>query len=104
MKSYDYLKPETVQYYLQDMKRRGVSKVARSVGFTRYYLAGINPRTKKATKNQTWHVKRHNYLKRRLAQPHRLFDSRGVPSRYHLSLISWGYSPSKSIRTFDKSF
>ena len=104
MKTYSYLKPETIRLYLNDMKKRGVSKVARSNGFTRLYLQGMNPRTKKATINQTWEQKRHNYIKRRLSQPYKLFDSPGIPSRYHLSLISWGYSPSRSIRKIDKTF
>ena len=104
MKTFSYLSPGLVALYVPMMEARGVSKVARDRGFTKLYLQGMNPKETQATKNQTWETKRHNYIKRRLAQPHKLFDRPGVPSRYHLSLISWGYSPSRRIRLENKLY
>lgn len=98
MRSYDYLPVETVAFYLPMMKDRGVSIVSRESGFTKMYLSGKDPKTEKVSSRQTWHQKRHNYIKRRLGNRYYLFDTDGKPSRYHLSLISWGYSPSKKIR------
>lgn len=98
MRSFDYLSRAKVRKYLPDMKKRGVSKVARARGFTKIYLSGENPRLLMATPNQTWHLKRHNFLKRQLASNNRLYDANGEPSRFHLALIAWAYSPSPKIR------
>ena len=98
MKGYSYLSRAKVKKYLPEMKARGVSKVARSRGFTKIYLAGENPRLLMATKNMSWHQKRQNFLKRHLARDHALFDRYGEPTRHHLALIAWAYSPSPKIR------
>lgn len=98
MRTFDYLPVETVKAYIPMMEKRGVSKVARSRGFTKLYIQGFDPGATKSSKNLNWEQVRHNYLKRRLAQPSKLFDRKGVPSRYHLSLISWAYSPNPKIR------
>ena len=63
------------------------------------YLEGGDPRVELASKNQTWHEKRHAFLRRALAQNNPLFDSKRRPTRYHLSLIAWAYSPNKRIRS-----
>ena len=98
MRSYNYLSRETVKKYLPDMIARSVSVVARKKGFTKMYLSGQDPRLVMATKNQSWHDKRHNFLKRHLAAGHKLYKKNGELSRYHLSLIAWSYSPSRKIR------
>lgn len=98
MRSFDYLSRAKVKKYLPQMIERGVSKVARKNGFTRIYLSGENPRLLMATRNQSWHDKRHNFLKRQLASGNRLYDFDGKPSRFHLALIAWAYSPSPKIR------
>ena len=100
MRSFDYLSRDTVKFFLPFMIEKNVSETARKKGFTKIYLENKNPFETMATKRITWHQKRHAYLKRRLAQPYKLFDKNGMPTRYHLSLISWGYSPSKKIRRF----
>jgi hypothetical protein len=97
MRSYSYLKRSTVRKYLPLMKMFNVSPTARKTGFTKMYLEGKDPKKIKASKNQTWHEKRHNFLKRHLAQGHPLFKN-GELTRYHLSLIAWGYSPNQRIR------
>ena len=98
MKNFDYLPRETVALFLPQMEKRGVSKVARSRGFTKMYLSGADPKTTQASKNQNWDQKRKNFLKRHLATARPLFDQRGKITRHHLSLIAWGYSPNRRIR------
>jgi len=98
MRRFDYLPRSTVKKFLPEMKKRGVSKVARTRGFTKIYLARENPKLIMATKNQSWDEKRHNFLKRQLASNNRLFDANGDPTRFHLALIAWAYSPSQKIR------
>lgn len=98
MRRFDYLSRAKVKKFLPEMKKRGVSKVARKNGFTKIYLSGENPKLIMATKNQSWDEKRHNFLKRQLASNNRLFDANGNPSRFHLALIAWAYSPSQKIR------
>ena len=98
MRSYDYLSRTDILRFYPQMEARGVSKVARRNGFTKIYLDGENPRLLMATRNQSWHEKRHNFLKRQLASGNKLYDSNGQPSRFHLALIAWAYSPSPKIR------
>ena len=98
MRRFDYLSRRKVRSYLDQMDRRGVSKIARKEGFTKIYLSGENPKLIMATKNQSWDEKRHNFLKRKLASNNRLFDAAGNITRHHLSLIAWAYSPSPKIR------
>jgi len=98
MRRFDYLSRAKVRKFVPEMKRRGVSKVARKDGFTKIYLSGENPKLLMATKNQSWDEKRHNFLKRKLASNNRLYDAAGNLTRHHLSLIAWAYSPSQKIR------
>ena len=46
-----------------------------------------------ATKNQTWMERREGFIKRQWQSGRRLFRDDGTPTRLHLSLISWGFSP-----------
>ena len=98
MRSYDYLSRNDVGRFMPQIEARGVSKVARRSGFTKIYLSGENPRLVMASQNLTWHEKRHNFLKRHLARDHALFDRYGEPTRHHLALIAWAYSPSRKVR------
>ena len=86
-----------VRKYLPLMDMFNVSPTSRNSGFTQMYLSGQNPKTTQATKNQTWHQKRHNFLKRHLAQKHSLYQN-GELTRYHLALIAWAYSPNSELR------
>jgi len=77
-------------------KRMGVSEVARSkAGFMgAYRAAGGDP----ARLSEYWRNRRWNFIKRHAAQAHAngesLFDEKtGMPTRRHLALIFWAYSP-----------
>ena len=95
--NFEYLSPKTVQKYLPMMIDQNVSIVARRRGFTKKYLNGFNPFEAKASRNTNWNTKRRNYIKRRIARPFKLYNSDGTPTRYHLSLISWAYSPDRKL-------
>lgn len=71
----------------------GVSKVARSPrGFLGAYRAAKG-RVDKLP--EAWRTKREGFLARHLAQAkgERMFDEEGMPTRRHLALILWAYSP-----------
>jgi hypothetical protein len=98
--------------YLPLMEKFGVSKVARGLqkstatkqGFTEVFLSGKSL-FGQATKNESWTQRRKNYLKRHLKGGKRtpLYNLDGSPSRYHLSLIAWAYSPDpKGLKKFIK--
>lgn len=50
-----------------------------------------------ATKNTTWDKYRTNYVNAKLAQMKKnkiaLYDDKGIPTKMHIILIMWGYSP-----------
>jgi hypothetical protein len=79
------------------MRRQGVSEVARSRrGFlTAYRAAG----GRAAALSLAWQRKRAAFIARHEAQRRRrrepLFDAQGRPTRRHLALIAWAYSPTK---------
>ena len=95
--NFQYLSPRIVRKYLPMMQDQKVSIVSRRRGFTKKYLFGFNPYNEQASKNTSWNDKRRNYLKRRLARPFKLYNVDGTPTRYHLSLISWAYSPDSKL-------
>lgn len=99
---HDYLSRDLVRSFLPEMQNKKVSRKSRQEGFTKFYLAGGIPGRTLITRNQTWHDRRANFLKRHTAQKHRLFTKSGAPTRHHLSLIAWAYSPSAKIRNLDK--
>jgi len=87
-----------VESFIPEMKKRGVSEVARSPrGFIQAYrraggsIARIDPE---------WQSRRENFIKRHMAQvtmrDEPLFDDKGAPTRRHLALIAWAYSPTPS--------
>lgn len=98
MRSYNYMTRSQVREYLPLITQKNVSKVSRNRGFTKIYLEGLDPKKTMASKNQTWHQKRHNFLKRQLASDNDLYTSDKQLSRYHLALIAWAYSPISKIR------
>jgi hypothetical protein len=93
----NYLKLSVIDKYVPEMRRRGVSKVARSGrGFlAAYRRAGGKP-------NQVpdkWDLKRDNFIKRHMAQVKKRGEplwKDGQPTNRHLALIAWAYSPSAS--------
>jgi hypothetical protein len=89
-----YLSLLTINKYVPDMKRRGVSEVARSPrGFlTAYKKAG----GQSSRLTEQWRAKRDAFIARHMAQVQAnnepLFKG-GEPTRRHLALIAWAYSP-----------
>jgi hypothetical protein len=86
MREYKYLSLATIAKFEPEMRRLGVSEVARSPrGFlTAYKRVGGNP----ANLSEGWRVKRHGFIRRHLAQ------YRVNPTvRRKLALIAWAFMP-----------
>lgn len=91
---YDFLPLSVIEDYEDEMKRKGVSVVARSKrGFlTAYRLAKGKPQNL----SPAWIAKRNAFIKRHMAQVKKHREALGGPlnpSRRHLALIAWAYSP-----------
>ena len=77
------------------MAHLGVSRVARSArGFlTAYRRAGYDPRRL----TETWQRRRAAFVARHMAQVEKrrepLWTADGDPTRRHLALVAWAYSP-----------
>ena len=90
-----YLSLATIDRYAADMARRGVSDVARSRrGFlTAYRRAGGDT----DRLSEYWQVRRDGFIARHMAQVRErgepIFEDSGEPTRRHLALIAWAYSP-----------
>jgi hypothetical protein len=93
---YPFLSLKKIEMYEDQMERKGVSEVARSKrGFlTAYREAGGHPEAL----SPEWIARRDGFIARHMAQvivndePLWLRSS-GDPSRRHLALIAWAYSP-----------
>jgi hypothetical protein len=92
-----YLPLDVIDRWIELMESEGVSKVARSRrGFlAAYEKAGGDP----AALSPWWRQRRDNFVARHMAQA-KANDERlwvdGLPSRRHLALIAWAYSPTPS--------
>lgn len=92
--AYKYLSLRKMEGYIPLMRALGVSEVARSKrGFvTAYRRAGGRP----DRLSEYWRNRRDNFVKRHMAQVKKrrepLFEE-GIPTRRHLALIAWAYSP-----------
>jgi hypothetical protein len=90
-----YLSVDVIDKFVPMMVRRHVSEVARSPrGFLpAYRLAG----GKHSALSLAWRAKREGFVARHMAQVRAsgesLWDYRGFPSRRHLALIAWAYTP-----------
>lgn len=88
---------ECIAQHEPSMRARGVSKVARSPrGFlTAYRRAGGDLDALPAA----WQRRRVGFIARHEAQRHKrhepLYDAAGSPTRRHLALIAWAYSPAQ---------
>lgn len=102
MSKYNWLSYKQAAKWEPLAKKLGVSKVARGKGgFMRVYQSVGGDANKLKTimfKNESWWNRRNNFVKRHMAQVKRnkesLFTSDGTPTRRHLALIMWAYSPS----------
>lgn len=87
------LKLKTVLAWEPLMEELGVSEVARSDrGFLRAY-----ERRGRARLGAYWLSRREGFVARHMAQvvsnDEPLYDRRGRPTRRHLALVAWAYSP-----------
>jgi len=88
--------------FLPLMDKQNVSLVSRGIqkstvtkkGFTEIFLSGKSL-SGLAKKNETWLQRRNLFLNRQTKNINNknLFNIDGSPTRYHLSLIAWAYSP-----------
>ena len=96
---YPLLDKSTVSKYLPLMDSQGVSMVSRGFapstqtnkGFLQVFYTGNIK--KKATKNQTWLERRTNFIKRHYREGRKLYKLDGSPTRLHLALVAWAFSP-----------
>ena len=93
------------------MDEKNVSEVSRGIvpskqttkGFTQAWIDMKGSpnilNTENGYKQQTWGERRNSFIKRHMGQikanNEKLFKN-GQPTRRHLSLISWGYTPQRS--------
>lgn len=85
-----YLSLGSVLKWVPLMERLGVSEVARSErGFLTAYRDGRI--------DEWWQRRRHGFIERHMAQlvnnGEPLYDDKGRPTRRHLALIAWAFSP-----------
>jgi hypothetical protein len=97
LRSPPYLPLDVVERYVAEARDRGVSEVARSSrGFLEQYRrAGGDP----GHLSEAWRSKRDAFVARHMAQArsgHENLTGDGRPSRRHLALIMWAYSPHPS--------
>lgn len=98
---YPSLGVKLVKAWKPVMAAKGVSTVARSRrGFTTAFLRADGSYSSLKIKrnpanNQPWVVERRRFITRHLVQVkgNVLFDEQGCPTRHHLALIAWDYSP-----------
>lgn len=94
-----FLPIKIIRKYLPMIEHEGVSEVARSPrGFlTAYFTSGGNLKRL----GDYWITRRENFISRHLAQLVKrnepLYKSPGHPTRRHLALIAWAYSPSNLV-------
>jgi len=84
-----------VETFVPMMERRHVSEVARS---PRGFLAAYREaQGRKSRLSPAWLARREGFISRHMAQvianDESLFDYRGQPTRRHLALLAWAYSP-----------
>jgi len=87
--AYRWLDLEDILPLVPDMKKQDVSKVARS---SRGFLTAY----RKNNIDDWWENRRENFVRRHMAQVKKRNEKlwvHGHPSRRHLALIAWAYSP-----------
>jgi hypothetical protein len=95
--SYRYLRLDIIDDYVPLMRKLGVSKVARSQrGFLAAYRRAKGDPDKLS---DAWDKKRDAFIKRHVAQVKKRKEKLwkdGLPTKRHLALIAWAYSPTAS--------
>lgn len=96
---YPLLKKNTVTRLLPLIDEQGVSLVSRGFSPSNQTDGGFlgafyNGKIKQlATTNKTWLDRRKGFIKRHWREGRRLYKEDGTPTRLHLALIAWAYSP-----------
>ena len=94
MSKYNWMDPADVLAWVPVADKLGVSKVARSPGG--FVMAFLQAKGDKALSPE-WKRKRNAFVARHLAQVRKrnepMFTDMGVPTRRHLALIMWAYTP-----------
>lgn len=106
--NYPFLSRKTVIRTLPIIDRYRVSMVARGIRKSRQTRQGFlqvwlnrQSLSKMATKGTTWNERRNGFIKRHLKGRGKLYNRNGYPTRKHLALIAWGYSPDpKGLQRF----
>jgi hypothetical protein len=96
--NYPLLSRDTITRLLPLIDERRVSLVARGIakgatpqGFLQaYYRDELDDM---ATTGTTYRERRQGFIKRHMRPSVRLWETNGAPSRLHLALVSWAYSP-----------
>ena len=92
--SHRYLSLSTIARFEPLAKKRGVSEVARG---PRGFLPVYKRAGSVAKVDDYWRDRREAFIARHMAQVEQhnepLWDTDGLPSRRHLALIMWAYSP-----------
>lgn len=92
--SHRYLPISTIARYESLAGKRGVSEVARGSGG---FLPAYKRARSEARLSDDWRRKREAFIARHMAQVEQRFEplwgSDGWPTRRHLALIMWAYSP-----------
>ena len=84
-KNYRYMPLRSVLPHVPEMKRKGVSEVARS---KRGFLTAYNKAKTSSNLSEKWENKRREFIARHLAQ----YKKNPTPRR-KLALIAWAYNP-----------
>jgi Cu-Zn family superoxide dismutase len=119
---FEWLPLSLVEKFIPLMERYNVSEVARGAkpsaqtreGFIEAYDAvdGLKSKMRKREtgfSDQTWDERRHAFVSRHMAQIEKrgepLYQDNGDPTRHHLSLIAWAYSPDEGgIKEYAKEY
>jgi len=88
-----WLSVAEVRAALPEIRRQGVSAVARS---PRGFIPAYTRAMKRANLSQTWKQRRGAFVARHMAQVRHRDEPLwvdGEPTRRHLALVAWAYSP-----------
>jgi len=103
------LERSTVVRFLPLMDSQGVSLVSRGLKSSTQtdggFLGAFFDRRldNLATKNQTWRQRRRGFILRNWREGRRLYKDDGSPTRLHLALVAWGFSPDvKGLKAYAK--
>ena len=86
MREYRFLPLSVIRQYEPELKKHGVSALARGPGG--FLSAYKRAKGRQNRLSDSWHIKRHNFIKRHLAM-----YRNNRTYRHKLALIAWAYMP-----------